>query len=321
MCWEIRRYEQSDERIWNEFVSRSRNATFLHDRRFMDYHADRFVDFSLVASLRGKVSALLPANVEVMPDGRRRLVSHRGLTYGGWLLPAGRVDAADILSLFDALRRYLAGDSFSELIYRPVPHIYTAAPSQEDEYALWRLGATLSAVNLSAAADLTSGSRIERDKRRQIRRAAQFSEENGMKIREFADSDRLVALIEENLDERYGAKPVHTAAELELLRSRFPGNIRYWGVFDGDELLASACIFIAGPVAHAQYLSSTPFAREHGLLSMLIEFVMNAVDGCRWFDFGTSNEDRGRRLNPSLYQYKFSFGGGGVLYLEYTLSV
>lgn len=321
MCWELRRYTAADEPVWNEFVGRSRNATFLHDRRFMDYHADRFNDFSIVATLRGKVSALLPANVESMPDGRRRLVSHRGLTYGGWLLPKGRVTAEEMLELFEALVDFLRSENFGELIYRPVPHIYTSSAAQEDEYALWRLGAVSSCVNLSAAADLTKPSAIERDKRRQIRRAADYAEANGLVIKEFTDSEKLVSLIEENLDERYGAKPVHTATELELLRSRFPKNIRYWGVFDGDDLLASACIFIAGPVAHAQYTSSNARAREHFLLSLLIDRVMGFVDGCRWFDFGTSNEERGRVLNPSLFNYKFSFGGGGVLYPEYTLTI
>ena len=33
---------------WNSFVARARNATFLFDRRYMDYHADRFTDHSIV---------------------------------------------------------------------------------------------------------------------------------------------------------------------------------------------------------------------------------------------------------------------------------
>ena len=29
---------------WNTLVAQSKNGTFLFDRRFMDYHADRFRD-------------------------------------------------------------------------------------------------------------------------------------------------------------------------------------------------------------------------------------------------------------------------------------
>ena len=44
----IRRYDPAETEAWNRFVAASRNGTFLHDRGFMDYHADRFSDFSLV---------------------------------------------------------------------------------------------------------------------------------------------------------------------------------------------------------------------------------------------------------------------------------
>ena len=47
---------------WNSFVARARNATFLFDRRYMDYHADRFTDHSIVFRRKGHVVALLPLN-------------------------------------------------------------------------------------------------------------------------------------------------------------------------------------------------------------------------------------------------------------------
>ena len=34
--------------VWNDFVARSKNGTFLLHRDFMDYHADRFFDCSLL---------------------------------------------------------------------------------------------------------------------------------------------------------------------------------------------------------------------------------------------------------------------------------
>ena len=34
---------------WDGFVRASRNGTFLIERGFMDYHADRFADASLMA--------------------------------------------------------------------------------------------------------------------------------------------------------------------------------------------------------------------------------------------------------------------------------
>ena len=56
--FEIKRYtpEQADE--WNQFVAASKNGTFLFDRRYMDYHADRFEGTDLKPSHARCVSSV-----------------------------------------------------------------------------------------------------------------------------------------------------------------------------------------------------------------------------------------------------------------------
>ena len=41
------RYNISMSAEWDAAVAASRNGTFLHMRGYMDYHSDRFTDFSL----------------------------------------------------------------------------------------------------------------------------------------------------------------------------------------------------------------------------------------------------------------------------------
>ena len=94
---EIRRYTPAFADEWNQFVAASKNGTFLFDRRYMDYHADRFQDHSLLFFRRGKLYALLPANV----DGDT-LYSHQGLTYGG-LIMSDKTTAAEIVDIFRLL--------------------------------------------------------------------------------------------------------------------------------------------------------------------------------------------------------------------------
>ena len=45
---EIHRYTAAYHRDWNDFVSESSNGTFLFLREYMEYHADRFTDYSLL---------------------------------------------------------------------------------------------------------------------------------------------------------------------------------------------------------------------------------------------------------------------------------
>ena len=53
--FEIRRYTADRADEWNLFVAASKNGTFLFDRRFMDYHSDRFRDHSLMVYRDGRL--------------------------------------------------------------------------------------------------------------------------------------------------------------------------------------------------------------------------------------------------------------------------
>ena len=48
MSFEIRKYSIDFFEIWNDFISKSKNGTFLFHRNFMEYNSDRFIDFSLL---------------------------------------------------------------------------------------------------------------------------------------------------------------------------------------------------------------------------------------------------------------------------------
>ena len=46
--FEVKQYTQEQAQEWNEFIEDSRQGTFLFNRSYMDYHADRFQDASLM---------------------------------------------------------------------------------------------------------------------------------------------------------------------------------------------------------------------------------------------------------------------------------
>ena len=85
----IERYTPAHAAEWDAFVDASRNGTFLHRRGYMDYHAHRFADHSLMArDHAGRLLAVLPAHTSGTV-----LASHNGLSYGGWLMAPRRVTA------------------------------------------------------------------------------------------------------------------------------------------------------------------------------------------------------------------------------------
>lgn len=313
--WSIRRYESGMAEMWNTLVASSRNGTFLHDRRFMDYHADRFTDCSLLALRDGKPMAVLPANIT--PDGV--LHSHQGLTYGGWLTPSRHFDGSDMIDLFGVWTDWARGEGIVEIDYKPVPFIYWGMPSGEDEYALWRFGATLSSINLSSAFEIGARPPFEKRQNRNLKKALKAG---GLRIKTTEDTARFMELVNGCLEERHQATAVHTARELGQLRRNLPDRIDLWVVEDGaGEWYAGVCVFNTGRVAHSQYIATTSEGRENGSLTLLFDYLAGAYPDAKWFDFGTSNEVGGLVLNPGLIRQKTELGGRGIAYSRYTLKL
>lgn len=312
--WSIRRYTPEDARMWDERVRNSRNGTFLHLRGYMDYHADRFNDCSLIAMRNGKTAAMLPA--DITPDGIFR--SHGGLTYGGWILPTGHTDASDVCDVTDVWLRWCRREGISHIVYRPVPHIYHRHPSEEDIYALFRHGARLEACGLSSTINYADPAGFNSMRRRLMRKASAL----GGVIEEMSDVEAFHKMLTDCLAERHDVAPVHSVAELQMLRDRFPDNIRIFTIALGGEIMAGVCMYLTDTVAHSQYIATTPEGRRLNMLTPLFAHLIDRFSTSRrYFDFGVSTEEGGRVLNAGLLRQKFSFGGGGTLYPTYTIDL
>lgn len=309
---EIARYDRTCAPAWDAAVEASRNGTFLHRRAYMDYHADRFTDFSLIAFGRsGHIVAVLPADVS-----GSTLRSHAGLTYGGWLM-SDRADMNTMMEVWAASRDFATAQGIDTLIYKPVPHIFHRYPAEEDLYALFRDGAATESVQVSSAIDLSLPLPFDQNARRGTAKAHKA----GLTVAESTDYASFWHILGEVLAERHSTAPVHSLAEIELLAGRFPENIKLYGVFDGDRMIAGTVLYITPEVAHAQYIASDHDGRSSGALALLFGTLIEKFAGrVRYFDFGTSNEDGGRVLNAGLVRQKCGFGARAVAFYTYKVS-
>lgn len=303
---EIRRYRREDKELWNSFVSKARNATFLFDRNYMDYHADRFDDNSFMFYHKGKLKAVLPANV-----AGDTLYSHQGLTYGGLLLDK-KTTVEDVLECFDSLNSWLRENGISKVVYKALPWIYQQYPSQEDLYALtWKCKAQLISRDISSSIVIDNKLKFAESRKSGIRKALSLNIEVG----ESNDVDGFWHVLEDNLGNRYNAKPVHTASEMKLLMSRFPNNIKLYVAKMNGEIVGGTLIYVTPQVVHTQYISASVEGKKHGALDLLFDYIINKVyANCRYFDFGKSTEQGGAYLNEPLIFQKEGFGGRGVCY-------
>lgn len=320
----IVRYSADMKQEWDRFVSDSRNATFLMQRDYMDYHSDRFEDCSWLAYKGSRLLALLPANLAA--DGT--LHSHQGLTYGGWLLPQAHLDGADLLGIFTEAIGIWSQSDIKKLEYKVIPEIYASRPSQEDIYALFRLGASLRRCDLSSALPLkplrTGTNSPDKYFNKLRRRALSATSKLNFEICRCHDADIFMHLVESCLTERHNTRPVHTAEELQLLIHRFPDRIRLYTLIYQGEAHAAVAIYDTGRVHHAQYIATTPLGRELNLLTPLFRHLILLAANeseAEYFDFGISNEQAGLYLSEGLLRQKASFGATGLAHLFFSLDL
>jgi hypothetical protein len=298
---------------WDDLVRSSKNGTFLFLRDYMEYHQDRFEDYSLmIRDGRGALTALLPAS-------RRGevLESHGGLTYGGVISDAS-MTVPRMLEVFDAILEALRRESFVLLQYRAVPHIYHRVPAEEDLYVLTRNGARV--VRRATLSIIDARHPVEaQDRRRRGLRKAQAA---GLVCRESDDLAAYWSLLSTVLRETYGAKPVHSLEEITLLQRRFPRNIRLFGCFQGASLVAGVLIYESPTVARSQYIAASEAGKRLAALDLLFHYLLREVYPDKaYFDFGTSESIDGQDLNRGVIEFKESLGARTVVQDTYELAI
>lgn len=309
----ISQYTTANKAEWDSFVAEAKNATFLHQRDYMDYHRDRFADHSLLARDGQRLVAVLPA----CRTGNT-LHSHAGLTYGGWLTHARHFTTLTMLEVMARASETLRSQGITDIVYKAVPYIYHRYPADEDLYALFRAGATLQASSVSTSIPLDSNIGFDRGAKHALRHAASL----GLTVAESDDWPHYWQALTQLLAERYHTAPVHTLDEIVSLRQAFPSNIRLFTATRDDELLAGVVMYYTHTVAHAQYIAATTQGKALGVLPLLFSHIITShTQGCHHFDFGISCEDGGRYLNEGLLSQKCRLGGRAVVYNTYHLTL
>ena len=302
-----------DAARWDEFCARAHGATFLHSRRFLSYHSDRFVDQSIVIEDDGDWLGVIPAARH--PVERDVVVSHPGITYGG-MLHHGRLRGGEMLAALSGAAALWHTAGFARLHYKAVPYIYQRAPAQEDLYALFRAGARRYRCDLSSCIDLQHRLPVSERRRRAhakaLRAGAQITAGNG-------HLPALWGVLEDNLRRKHATRPVHTLAEITTLATRFPDRLRVIAALVAGKMEAGILLFLTETVAHAQYIASSERGHEVNALDIVLESAIeeSRLNGKRYFDFGISTEREGHALNEGLNRFKNEFGAGGVAHEFY----
>ena len=313
--FEIVRYTPDCKPEWDAFVADSKNGTFLFIRDYMDYHSDRFDDFSLmVCDADGRLYALLPANrVDDV------LYSHQGLSYGGLVMSEHATTAA-VCTLFDELNAFLRANGFCRVVYKAVPWIYHRLPSEEDLFAIF-LQCKAHILGRDVSSTIIPARPVKWKHDRHY--AANKARSNGIVVAPSDDYAAFWQILSDNLMRKFSTRPVHTLDEILLLHSLFPDNIRLWTARRADgELLAGTVLYVNGSVVHSQYISASDEGKRlHAVDALYDHIIHHAYADAKYIDLGTSNMPHSSDLHTSLIYQKEGFGGRAVCYDTYEWDV
>lgn len=301
---------------WDQLIDRSINGTFMHSRRFLGYHGNRFTDASVLLRKGDRTVGVIPAAED--PHDKNRVISHPGLTYGG-LVRVRRLSGEDVVTALDLAGQHYADRGYRELRYKATPPVFHRFPAADDVYALQRHGARRYRCDLNSVIDLT-----DPDDRRNENRRRGYKKATAAGVSISTDSAYLEEyweVLSQRLAERHGVRPVHTISEIRVIADLFPHHVRLVaGLLDG-RVAAGVLLFSLGPTMHIQYSASTAAGRAVAALDPVTWHAIECARaaGARWFSFGISTENEGRTLNSSLYQFKESFGASGIVHEHYAM--
>lgn len=302
----IRKYNHDFYQLWNNFISESKNGTFLFHRDFMEYHKDRFTDFSLLVFDNDKLIAVLPANII-----DKEVHSHQGLTYGG-LVVSDKLRSTDFFEVFQLVLKYLNELGFSNLYIKDVPGFYTKQFSDEIKYLQFVLDAEVYRKDICSVIDFSEKFSISKS----VKRDYNISVKKKYSIDFNGDFELFWnQVLIPNLWETHQAKPVHSLDEILYLKNLFPDNIKQVNVFSAEgEIIGGTTLFITDNVIHSQYISLSKTYSNDGVLDFLhLSLIEKFKNEKKYFDFGISNENQGRNINKGLLFWKEKFGARSAI--------
>ena len=299
--YSVQQYQKSDYVHWNAFIGQAKNATFLFHRDFMEYHKDRFEDFSLMVYEGQKLVAVLPANR--VSD---TVFSHQGLTYGG-LVYSPKLNAEKVEAILDSLLSFFKENEVQTFYYKPIPSFYSSKGNAETDFFMLKKGSFLDRKEMNLAINLAMPLTISKSKLKHFRKIEDLDLEM---IAEQQLESFWELVLEARLLEKHDTKPVHTLKEIVGLKEKFPNNIKQFSAYYENVIVAGITVFETETVVKSQYGATTKKGEELRALDFLFINLIKKYksEGKLFFDMGIVNDADEKGYNAGLLKQKEELG-------------
>ena len=307
----VKIYQKSDYNDWNAFIGQAKNATFLFHRDYMEYHSDRFQDYSLIVLDGEKWVAVLPANLV-----GNEVFSHQGLTYGGLVL-LEKTGAATVEIILNVILSFLKENKIQNLILKLIPDFYQLRASNEINYFLYQTKAVLVKRSMNLVIDYCKPLQISKSKLKHFRRISELD----ITIEEADDCTSFWNhILIPRLQDKHQVSPVHSLEEINQLKLNFPENIKQFNAYYEGEIVAGITLFCSQQVIKSQYGATSLKGESIRALDYLfINLIEKFGSESAFFDMGIV--DDGDLYNKGLLKQKEELGCAVYVQDVYKITV
>ncbi len=311
--FKFRRFNKSDEVLWDNFVFKSNNGTIFHQRLFLNYHPiNRFKDHSLIIEKKQKLFSVLPA-VEKKIKNKKYLISHPGSSIGSFVVPEN-LSILDSLGMVKHLLYYARNLNFDRIEIKLPPNLYQKRLSNYMDFAFFKYN--FNYKNRDVTSILFLEKTIEKNIlkfRSSHKRGVNIAKKKGVVITESEEFNNYYKILKKNLSKRHGVNPTHSLEELKKLKSIFKDKIRLFAAFVDNKMVAGVINFIVNEhVILAFYISHDEAYNEYRPLNLLFYEIFSWAIKHKYkiYDFGTFTVNQ--EPNLGLGRFKENFGASGI---------
>jgi len=268
----------------------------------MEYHKDRFDDYSLMVYNSEQLIAILPANIS-----KDTLHSHQGLTYGGLVFKKD-LNSDQIEDIYGDILFFLKAKNIKSLVIKSLPDFYNFQSPKPAN--LWQAQGSSSVItrNKILTIDYNSEFKIHKTKLKRYKKL----EQNNFEIREGKQEFKEFwnTILVKRLQEKHNSKPVHSLKEIEYLHAQFEHRILQYNIYKDNEILAGITILNKGLVVKSQYGMASINGERLNALDILFVFLINKYkeEGMQYFSMGTVNDDSKSGYSEGMLKQKQELG-------------
>lgn len=317
----IEKFNIKNDEKWDNFIMKdSINGTFIHTRKFLNYHKDKFNDHSLLIKKSTSIVAVVPA-CEIVEENKRIFYSHKGSTFGGIVINGVYNNISHVDNVISILDQYLKEQGFDKIILKNTSEIFCKDNSRLLDYFYFKHGySNYNELNLyidlkkyNSIIDIENN--FSASKRRDLKYSLRYNLQFQILKTDYEVNDFYKLLVSSLIN--HNTNPVHSLEELlDFKNSRLSDIVEFYGVYYKDDLIAGSMVFnFNNTIFHTQYLASNPVHSNYYPMNFLnYNLIKEAyINNFKFFSFGISTEKQGKILNTSLAQFKEGFGTIGSI--------